>query len=61
MTEITYRFKTDPFERPDQRDTVPDDEVEATKEEIIGHDGIITGTRTLGWRELLARHESHKL
>ena len=60
--EISFRFKTDPEERPDQSEIVPEHEREAFRVEIIGHGGFITGEREVGWREMLAHHEnSHEL
>jgi hypothetical protein len=61
MIELSYRFPTDPFERPDHTDTVPDWSEASTRDEIITAGGKITGSRCVDWRESLARMENPEL
>ena len=60
--EVRYRFKTDPWERPDFKEIIPEHELAGFLEELAGHDGEVIGKREVGWREMLDRHEnSHQL
>lgn len=57
--ELTYRFKTDPENRPSQTDTVPEHMLEEMKAEIKAHGGVICAARILSWREQLATMENN--
>lgn len=61
MIELSYRFPSDLFERPDQTETVHECDEAATRDAIITAGGKITGSRRVDWRESLARMETPEL
>lgn len=61
MIEISWRCNDWPFERPDETEIIHESDELDVRNQLAAEGGCVTGSRIVGWQEMLARMENPEL